>query len=171
MKKRSDTALVIALVGFAVLATATTGVSAADKAAATALSGDRLTLSGKQYCLFGIDAPEPGQQCTLKSGKPYNCGTISKTALMDLILGATVQCTPVSKQDGKAACTVAKCSAGGADLSANMVHTGWALARPDARAVYGAIEAKAKQRKYGLWAGAFVPPWTWRQQSGKRPAR
>ncbi|MCG8545080.1 MAG: thermonuclease family protein [Alphaproteobacteria bacterium] len=171
MNKRADIAFVITLAGFAVLATAAADASATDEAAATALSGDRLALSGKQYCLFGIDAPEPGQQCKLKSGKPYNCGTIAKTALMDLILGATVHCTPVAQQDAKAACTVAKCAAGGADLSANMVHTGWALARPDARAVYGAIEAKAKQRKYGLWAGAFVPPWTWRQQAGKRPAR
>ena len=70
---------------------------------------------------------------------------------MDLILGATVQCMPVAKQHRHAACIVARCAAGGADLSANMVHTGWALAKPDARTLYGAIEAKAEKRKHGLW--------------------
>ena len=160
-----------ALAAMAVLAAAATNGPAADEAAAVALSGDRLKVAGKTYCLFGIDAPESGQQCTLKSGKPYDCGTIAKTALMDLILGATVQCMPVAKQHRHAACIVARCAAGGADLSANMVHTGWALAKPDARTLYGAIEAKAERRKHGLWAGTFVSPWTWRQQAGKRPAQ
>ena len=39
--------------------------SADSKKTATALTGDRIELQGKQYCLADIDAPEPAQQCTL----------------------------------------------------------------------------------------------------------
>ncbi len=136
--------------------------SADSKKTATALTGDRIELQGKQYCLADIDAPEPAQQCTLANGKPYNCGRIATTALMDLLAGASVQCTSTKKYSN--GCAIAYCKADGFDLSANMVHTGWALAAPDARGRYTTIEEKAKAGKRGLWRGRFVKPWEWRNQ-------
>jgi len=137
-------------------------ISADSKTTAKAITGDRIELAGQQYCLADIDAPEPAQQCTLANGKSYNCGRIATTALMDLLAGASVQCRPTKKyQNG---CAVAYCKADGFDLSANMVHTGWALAAPQARGRYTTIEGKAKAGKRGLWRGRFVKPWDWRNQ-------
>lgn len=135
---------------------------------ATAITGDTIELAGKQYCLADIDAPEPMQQCTLPDGKPYDCGRIATTALMDLLAGASVQCRPTKEiQNG---CAVAYCKADGFDLSANMVHTGWALAAPDARGRYTTIEGKAKAGKRGLWRGKFTKPWDWREQQSANGA-
>jgi len=137
-------------------------VSADSKSTAKAITGDKIELAGKQYCLANIDAPEPTQQCTLANGKSYNCGRIATTALMDLLAGASVQCRPTKKY--RNGCAIAYCKADGFDLSANMVHTGWALAAPEARGRYTTIEDKAKAGKRGLWRGRFVKPWDWRNQ-------
>ena len=129
---------------------------------ATAISGDTIELAGTRYCLGGIDAPEPGQSCRLTTGKTYDCGRIATTALMDLVAGTVVQCkTAGVRADG---CPIAQCAVEGFDLSANMVHTGWALADPTSGARYKSIQGKAKQARRGLWQGTFVPPWTWRQR-------
>lgn len=136
--------------------------AAESKNTAKAITGDKIELAGKRYCLADIDAPEPTQQCTLANGRPYNCGRIATTALMDLLAGASVQCRPTKKSEN--GCAVAYCKADGFDLSANMVHTGWALAAPNARGRYTTIEGKAKARKRGLWRGKFTKPWDWRNR-------
>ena len=82
--------------------------------------------------------------------------------LMDLLAGASVQCRPTKKYLN--GCAIAYCRADGFDLSANMVHTGWALAAPEASSRYTTIEDKAKAGKRGLWRGRFVKPWDWRSQ-------
>jgi endonuclease YncB( thermonuclease family) len=128
---------------------------------ASAITGDKIDLAGKKYCLYGIDAPETGQLCKLPSGKPYDCGRIATTALMDLLAGATVQCKPTGQRRGD--CEVARCEADGFDLSANMVHTGWALADPMVTRKFDDLERRAKQSRHGLWRGRFQPPWKWRE--------
>lgn len=126
------------------------------------LSGDRIVLDGKAYCLREIDAPEIGQVCQQENGRAFDCGHIAKTALMDLTVGAKVVCESGVTQGS---CTVAACSVDGFDLSQNMVHTGWALSTSDR---FQEIEERARIRKHGLWKGTFDPPWIWRQrQSGK----
>lgn len=153
--------LIIAM-GLALMMLPTQAVLADSKSTAKAITGDKIELAGKQYCLADIDAPEPAQQCTLPNGKSYNCGRIATTALMDLLAGASVQCRPTKKYLN--GCAIAYCKADGFDLSANMVHTGWALAAPKARGRYTTIEGKAKAGKRGLWRGRFVKPWDWRNQ-------
>lgn len=130
---------------------------------ANIISGDRLTLNGKLFCLKGIDAPDKGQKCVLRN-REYDCSHISKTALMDLTIGARVHCSAV--KDDKA-CTIADCSVDGFGLSANMVHTGWALALPKTGQRLLKIQASAKAAKRGLWRGTFEPPWEWRKRHGK----
>lgn len=132
---------------------------------ATVIEGDVIEVAGRALRLFGIDAPEPDQRCRLK-GKPYRCGEIARTALMDLTAGAEVSCAPSgARRHGLA---LARCSAGGFDLSRNMVHTGWALADPETGERYRATQAKAEAARRGLWRGRFVAPWEWR--AGKRLA-
>ena len=129
---------------------------------AVAVTGDTVLTGGKRYCLFGVDAPEPGQTCTLPSGKAFPCGRIATTALMDLLAGASVRCKPTGKT--QQSCAIARCEADGFDLSANMVHTGWALATPQAPPHYRELQTRAERQRHGLWRGQFDPPWEWRRK-------
>ncbi len=133
--------------------------------AARVIDGETIEVAGQRFRLYGIDAPEPEQSCEL-GAKTIRCGSIAKTALMDLTAGATVSCAPREKAAGGIA--VATCLADGFDLSRNMVHTGWALAERGVTTRYVATEDKARAAKRGLWRGRFVPPWEWRR--GKRLA-
>lgn len=120
------------------------------------LSGDSLRIGKVTYCLKGIDAPEIGQTCKRANGKEFDCGHISKTALMDLTAGAKVKCTAETETGS---CRIAKCDADGFDLSQNMVHTGWAVGINNR---FANIQNMAKRRKHGLWKGTFELPSEWR---------
>ena len=124
----------------------------------TVIDGETLVVAGQRLKLYGVDAPDLRQTCEIR-GRTYNCGRISRTALMDLVAGVTVRCRTRGEKTGGV--TVASCQAGGYDLSAGMVHTGWAMAYPREGTTYARIEKKAAKAKRGLWQGAFVPPWEW----------
>ena len=133
---------------------------------AHAIAGDVIELGGSRYCLFGIDAPDRGQRCALGNGKTYDCSRIATTALMDLLAGATVHCTPTGAK--RPHCEIARCAADGFDLSGNMVHTGWALADPVEGAPYLSRQELARSRRQGLWRGTFETPWNWRKTKRKK---
>jgi endonuclease YncB( thermonuclease family) len=44
-----------------------------------------------------------------------------------------------------------------------MVKRGWALAYRKYSKDYVNDEEEAKEKKIGLWAGEFIPPWEWRR--------
>ena len=125
----------------------------------TVMSGDVLEVAGRRFQLYGIDAPEMDQTC-MAQGRRFNCGHIAKTALMDLVAGEIVTCRLVIEHDSNAA--LGHCTAGGFDLGANMVHTGWALADRQLSTKYVGAEENAQAAKRGLWRGQFIPPWKWR---------
>ncbi len=128
------------------------------------ISGDTLVLAGKRLRLYGVDAPEAGQNCRLANGRAYDCGLVSTTALMDLTAGVSITCRPRrEKANGD---TYATCFADGYDLSHGMAHTGWALAYPETGTIYARVQERARKARRGLWRGAFVTPWQWRD--GKR---
>ena len=130
------------------------------------VDAETLRVDGKQYRLYGIDAPEAGQRCTVNE-KLYDCADIAKSALMDLTAAASVICVAVQKakplNDGT---LIARCSANGYDLSHGMVYTGWAMADPKTGGRNRSLEIEASRTKRGLWRGDFVKPWDWR--AGKR---
>ena len=124
----------------------------------TILDGDSLEVSNKRFQLYGIDAPEPGELCEKSNGRRLDCGRIARTALLDLTAGAEVVCKPVGP--ARATTISAHCTAGGFDLSRNMVHTGWALVDRAVTDDFIETEAEAKRRKRGLWRYAIKPsPW------------
>ena len=124
------------------------------------LSGDTLSINGTVLHLKGIDAPEKGQLCRVASGRAFDCGLVSKTALMDLTVAVSVSCrlTGGARDD----LPEAQCFAAGYDLSKGMVHTGWALAWPRTGTIYSAVEITARKSSRGLWRGKFIAPWDWR---------
>ena len=114
-----------------------------------------IVLAGQAVRLFGIVAPGLDETCEA-GGKPYPCGRIARTGLMDLVVATSVECVPVS--GGAEGPITARCRAGGFDLSANMVYTGWALADRVTGTALVAIEEKARAAGRGLWRGTFTPP-------------
>ena len=116
------------------------------------LSGDRISIAQKAYCLADIQAPAIGQTCQRADGRNFDCGHISKTALMDLTAVAKVHCKAIQETTS---CTIAKCSADGFDLSRNMIHTGLA---PGVDHQFNDVQERAKSKTYGLWKVSFDLP-------------
>ncbi len=135
---------------------------------ARVIDGLTLRVGGVVFRLFGIDAPDPDQICE-RRGRSLPCGDIARTALMDLVAGAVVVCTPVRGQKGGAdriGRVFARCESGGFDIGTNMVHTGWALADPETgTAGLRRTQARARKRQAGLWRLSFAPPWEWRARA------
>ena len=129
---------------------------------AEVISAEVVAVDGQRYRLVGIDAPEEGQRCWLKS-KLFDCAEIAKAALIDLVTGGTVVCKaiepPETTEDGL---PVALCRSDGYDLSEGMTYTGWALAIPASASGYRAFEEGAREAGRGLWRGRFIQPWAWR---------
>lgn len=124
----------------------------------TVIDGETLEVQGRRVRLYGIDAPDIRQTCEIGS-RTYNCGRISRTALMDLVAGVDVRCR--LRGQTKQGVALATCLAAGYDISAGMVHTGWAMAMPRQGTVYSRIEKEAEKARRGLWKGVFAPPWEW----------
>ena len=126
---------------------------------ATVIDGKTIEVAGTRLQLFAIDAPALSQSCTWPN-KTIPCGKLAKWALMDLVIGATVNCTWRKKNKLRAIC-----QAGGFDLARNLVHTGWALSDRYQSLRYVVNENEAKAAKRGLWKGKFVSPKHWRKQN------
>ena len=125
-----------------------------------------LQVAGERLQLFGIDTPDPGQPCHWPN-KDIDCGHISMTGLLDLVAASEVVCKTISGADTGQGARLARCSAGGFDVGANMVYTGWALPIPGDPAGYGPKAETARKRRHGMWKGTFEKPWVWRRRNSK----
>lgn len=130
---------------------------------ASAIDGDTLEIHGQRIRLYGIDAPESAQWCTV-AGKRWRCGQQAAIALAEKIKGRTTSCT--ARDRDRYGRTVAVCFVGWMNLNQWMVQQGWAMAYRRYSTDYVAAEARARDAKIGIWQGTFVPPWDWRR--GKR---
>ena len=140
---------------------------------ASVVDGDTIEIHGKRIRLFGIDAPEGGQTCTVQ-GKATPCGRRAAFALSGKIGRQVVECRP--KDEDRYGRVVAVCSVGGEDVNAWMVAQGWALAYRYYSHDYVGQERSASKARLGLWQGEFERPWEWRRknpanQRSDQPAR
>jgi endonuclease YncB( thermonuclease family) len=120
------------------------------------VDGDSLHLSGLSIRLKGVDAPEMKQVCQ-RSGRPYRCGEVAKEALARKIGNGPVECRLAGRDRYRR--SLAFCSVGGEDLGAWLVEEGLAVGYGD----YEREEARARERRAGLWAGSFERPNEWRR--------
>jgi endonuclease YncB( thermonuclease family) len=135
---------------------------------AKVLDGATIEISGRRIRLFGIDAPENGQTCTIKR-KPFRCDRAAASALADKIGAHMVECEPKDLDNYGRSLSV--CFVEGEDINAWMVAKGWALADRHHSRDYVSQEERASKAKLGLWQGEFELPWDWRQRVSQSNAR
>jgi endonuclease YncB( thermonuclease family) len=136
---------------------------------ARAGDGDSLSMTGIAIRLYGIDAPELAQNCT-RDGASWPCGRAAADKLASLVAGGPVRCEQRDMDvHGR---IVATCSSGGVDLARAMADAGLAIALPHFTDTYVGAEARARERRVGLWAGEFMAPADWRaaHPSPRHPA-
>ncbi len=127
------------------------------------VDGDTLVMGTARIRLSGIDAPETDQVCLDAASRRWACGLEARDRLAARIGRAEVTCARHGTDAyGR---TLASCRAGGDDLQDWMVRQGLALAFVRYSHAYDDAEAAARRSRTGLWAGAFVAPWDWRDRS------
>ncbi len=155
-------AVLVAIVPLAGAAQAPPGPAGAITGIGIPMSGDELTVGGTLIRLEGIDAPEPGQMCRNRYGRPFDCDRIATRVLESLISGRTVTCRPVDTD--RTGQLIGVCRVAGVDLGAAMVARGWAFAWRSLSHSYAAAEVYAQRRRFGLWAGQVEKPWQYRSR-------
>lgn len=123
------------------------------------IDGDTLVISGRKIRLFGIDAPETGQQCT-DGERSYPCGVRATKELARLIAGHPVSCR--GEERDRYDRLLAWCRAGRTDLNREMVRLGWAVAFRKFTDTYLAEELEAAKAGAGVWRGRFERPTVFR---------
>ncbi len=167
-------ALVLAAVAAASLLERTAGPEVAPSVAAAqehaagrprVVDGDTLAFGEERVRILDIDAPEMDQSCLDAKGRAYACGEAATRALEGLAGEAEVRCSgPGRDVYGR---MLARCEAGGRDLGAEMVRSGWAVIYRKLTDAYAAEEAAAEAAGAGMWAGRFDMPWIHRDGGGE----
>lgn len=132
----------------------------------TITDGDTIRMSGhygdERIRLWGIDAPEMGQPCTV-GGAEIDIGQAAREQLATIIGDGRVICTRFDiDRYGR---SVSACQVDGLDLGAAMVRSGWALdyeAYSDG--AYADEQAAAQADGLGMWRGQCMAPWDWRRR-------
>lgn len=128
---------------------------------ALVIDGDTIDINDNRIRLHGIDAPESGQLCNNKIGKPYNCGQVATLRLSALIGSNEVWCDVKDKDRYDR--LVAVCFARQRNLNEQLVYEGLALAYRKYSKDFVDAEIRAKQDALGFWGGEFIAPWKWRR--------
>jgi len=124
---------------------------------ATAIDGDSLRLDGVEMRLEGLDAPELGQTCRRSDGLDWPCGREARAALRKLLGHGLVTC--VGREHDIYGRLLVTCHMRGADINAELVRQGYAVAYGG----YTAEERAARADARGVWSGSFQRPAEWRK--------
>jgi len=124
------------------------------------VDGDSLAIGTASIRLFGVDAPEGRQTCG-RDGVSWRCGEAARDELARLVGDNAVTCE--RRDTDRYGRTVAVCTSGGVDLSAELARAGLALAYRQYSSDYVDEEAEAKAAGRGVWAGEFTAPWDFRR--------
>ncbi|MHA6728829.1 thermonuclease family protein [Devosia sp. A369] len=130
---------------------------------AEALNADIVKIGQDRVVLWGIDAPEPDQNCRA-NGRNWGCFDAALRTLQALIASGPVTCFTTTQSDPFNR-FYAICEVGGVDINAQMVKAGMALAFPKESDAYTSVQVDAIMAGVGLWQPGveFQPPWEWRE--------
>ena len=115
------------------------------------VDGGHITIGGKTYALYGIDAPALKGTCAEWQGTKqvsYACGEHAKAFLASIAAARDFVCVTAGS-DGQLTCY-----ADGRDVAESMVQSGWAVAC-DYASRYVVQATAARTARVGLWAGNF----------------
>lgn len=129
------------------------------------LDGDTVQVANTKIRLTGIDAPETDQVCLNQQSEVWACGVAARDELIKHAQNVPWTCRGTAHDRFHR--LLAKCEANGEDVQKWMVQSGWALSFIRYSHVYDNDEAAARSAKAGLWAGAFIAPWDWRNRNKK----
>lgn len=133
------------------------------------VDGDTILVGDKLFNLFGIDAPELGQQC-YSNNEMWPCGREAAELLHKAVSLAAIplQCSIVARENATDEVTCAEVSK---DLSLMLLNDGLAAASADAPFGYRLAEKNARAAHLGIWRDAFVMPADWRKAMSAAEAR
>lgn len=141
-------------------------------AAATAMhvvDGDTLKDQATTYRLWGIDAPEAGQDCAKRGGDTWACGKAATAEMERLVIGKDVRCDDLGQDEyGR---TLAVCKADGVDISAAMIQAGLAWSFRRYAHDYDALEDQVRASGVGVWQAPTETPWDYRADRWKVEAQ
>ena len=129
---------------------------------AKVIDGDTIHIEKYKIRLYGIDAPEIKQTCTINK-IIWECGFESSQALESIISKEEVQCKIVDIDRYKR--FVAKCFVKNINLNKYMVQNGWAVAYRYYSDDFIKNEEIAKKNKAGIWQGKFEEPYLFRKNN------
>ena len=130
--------------------------------AADVIDGDTIKQDGTTYRLWGLDAPEIGQQCEYRDNY-YDCGELAKMGLTAFLGDDAVTCEKVNTDRYKR--LVARCAVEGLDIGSWLVSNGLAVDYPRySKGYYKTEQDAAEEGEKGIWSGDFTLPWEWREE-------
>lgn len=132
---------------------------------AKVVDGDTVQVGTHRIRLQGMDAPETDQVCLDQKSERWACGIAARDQLTEHTATSPWTCRGTAKD--RFGRLIATCEANGENVQKWMVRNGWALSFVRYSRIYDADEAEARSAKAGLWAGAFIAPWDWRNRNKK----
>ena len=130
---------------------------------ALVVDGDTVEVGSIKIRLQGIDAPETDQVCLDQKSERWNCGVVARDELRKHTAVAPWKCSGTAKD--RFGRLIATCEVNGENVNRWMVRNGWAMSFVRFSHVYDAEENDARKEKVGLWSGAFIKPWDWRNRA------
>ena len=131
------------------------------KGKARIIDGDTIHIEKNKIRLYGIDAPEINQTCTINK-IIWECGIESSQALESIVSEEEVRCEIVDIDQYKR--FVAICFVKNINLSQHMVQNGWAVAYRYYSDDFINDEKIAEKNKASIWQGKFLDPYLFRKQ-------
>lgn len=133
---------------------------------ARAKDGDSLLVGRTEVRLFGIDAPEFDQSCSV-NGRRWACGVAAADYLSKLVTGREVQCISVGFDQHNR--VLGRCTVSEVDINRRLVAQGYAVAYRRYSLAYVSAEESAKVNKRGIWNSTFEMPSEYRHEGEPRP--
>lgn len=160
---RTASLVIVVFVGLASFLLLPPGAAAQEtiRGIASVQGADKLVVGGTEVRLFGIDAPEARQPCSVDE-RDWDCGSAAAKTLLDLAGDQDLECDVRLKDRFRRIYAV--CRVRGEDINAAMVRAGMALAVRSESEDYVADEEAAAAAKAGMWRGTFLEPWNFREK-------
>lgn len=133
---------------------------------ATVIDGDTLSIGERLVTLFGADAPELRQLCTVQASG-WRCGEKARDRLTALVDGRRIRCVG-QIQAGDAVSSICS-TVDGLDPADTLIQEGLAVVPKAVSTKYVAQESEARLGRRGIWVGPFEMPWEFRRKAQGRP--